>query len=241
MKLIMVTTIMFLSYGLQTVFAQCKTNIKPSSNKSLSYQERSDNRCEGFYTAMVGSSNMEVVSFTRGNFVFAADPQEVITIDASEKVPGKLNITALGIPKDLFYRMDAQLSADVPAQVWKASDVLVKNPRTQLSRNIGVLGYYELENRKVYTPLSTSTKVAQYQSNGQPIIKIICNSRVTDVRYTLDNGEEVRLSTSRRNYPSGMPIQIKLPKELKGLHTIEIKARKYNSTQWVTKRLDVKV
>ncbi len=241
MKLIIVTAVMFLSYGAQKVIAQCNPDIKPSANSTLSYQERGDNRCEGFYTAKIGLANMEVVSFTRGNFIFAADSEEVITIASKEKTPAPLNITALGIPKDLFYRMDAQISPEGASQVWKASDVLIKNPRTQLSRNIGVLGYYEADDKKVYTPLSTSTKVAKYESTSQPIIKIICNSRVTDVRYSLDNGEEVKLSGARRNYPSGMPIKIQLPENLKGEHVIEIKARKYNSTQWVTKRLNVKV
>lgn len=243
MKTFIIPTVMYLSISVQTVFAQCNPAIKPSDNKSLKYQMR-DSRCEGFYTALVGSSNMELVSFTLGDFIFADDPNEVITIKPNKVLSTTLNITALGIPKDLFYRMDAQISPEDQQQIWRASDVLTQNSRTKLSRNIGVLGYYEEKDKKFYTPLVTSTLIAKNedeQKTREPILKIICNTRVTDVRYKIDNQKDIKITESNRNYPGGIPILIKLPKNLTGEHTIEIKARKFDSTQWVTKKLDIKI
>ena len=213
--------------------AQCDTKITPSDNATIAYRSRG-NRCEGFYRAKVAANVLRVVSFTLGEFRFNPTATEVIEIKTSG-ADGAVHFRAEGIPNDLYYRLDCEFPAQSGFS-WPVKDVLLKEPRTQDARNIGLLarvGQY-------YLPVKATGKSAAADASPQALVKLVCTTRVSKVIWRI-SGQNDYVTLPGDSFPAGRNIIIRLPNSLKGKNTIEVKAKSADGTDWMNVEVPVQL
>jgi len=222
--------------------AQCDPAIKPTTNRSLRYQNRG-NRCEGLYRSKVSSSNLRLVSFTQGIFRFKGAGEEVITLTTPVEAEDTIYLRATGIPFDLYYRMDALLLRQRPFR-WPVGEVLARGSRTRYARNIGLYGYVGSPGRRVFIPVRPVSD--QYDPDDPPptvyLIQLVASRRLSRVRWRLRGQTKYRLLRGGGSFYSGIPISIRLPDQLKpGHYTLEIEAKEYNRPEYISKRYDFRL
>jgi len=222
--------------------AQCDPTIKPTTNRSLRYQNRG-NRCEGLYRSKVSSSNLRLVSFTQGIFRFKGEEEEMITLSTPVKAEDTAYLRATGIPFDLYYRMDALLLRRRPIR-WPVGEVLARDSRTRYARNIGLYGYIDAPGKRVYIPIQPVSD--QYKPNNlRPTdywIRFVASKRLSQVRWRLRGETEYKLLREGGSFYSGRPISIRLPATLEpGRYTLEIEAKEYNRPEYISKRYDFRL
>lgn len=221
--------------------AQCDPAIKPTSNRSLRYQDRG-NRCEGLYRSKVSSSNLRLVSFTQGIFQFKGEEKEVITLSTPVETENTVYLRAMGIPFDLYYRMDALLRRR-PFR-WPVGEVLARDSRTRYARNIGLYGYIDTLGKQVFVPVRPVSD--QYQpDHSKPTkywIRFVSSRRLSQVRWRLRGQTDYQLLRGGGSFYSGRPIPIRLPATLgPGRYTLEIEAKEYNRPEHISKRYDFRL
>jgi hypothetical protein len=222
--------------------AQCDPAIKPTTNRSLRYQNRG-NRCEGLYRSKVSSSNLRLVSFTQGTFRFKGEEKEVITLSTPVEAKDTVYLRATGIPFDLYYRMDALLLHRRPVR-WPVGEVLARGSRTRYPRNIGLYGYVDTPSKRVFVPIRPVSD--RYKPNSVQtapyMIQFVASKRLSQVRWRLRGQTDYQLLRDGSSFYSGRPIPIRLPATLKpGRYTLEIEAKEYNRPDYISKRYDFRL
>ena len=218
-----------------TLTAQCDGSIKPVSNEKIAYKTR-ENRCEGFFTSKVASNRLRLVSFTLGDFSFAAEEDEIIEIQSNEP---KLVLKAEGIPNDLFYRMDAEITGG--SLKWPVKDVLLQNDRTRLARNIGLLAFREDPVlHKVFSPIKAKGKHVAGDQNTLPLLKLICTTSLVIVEWRI-KGEEKYRRLEKSSFIAHTPIYIRIPADIKGEKQIQIRAKESSSIEWLNLNISIKI
>ena len=231
-----------LQSGWSSLAAQCDPDIKPTDNPILRYQDRG-NRCEGHYRSKVSSSNLQLVSFTQGIFRFKGEQEEVITLTTPVEAEDTVYLRAMGIPFELYYRMDALLLRRRPFR-WPVGEVLARDIRTRYARNIGLYGYIDTLGKRVFVPVRPVSD--QYQpDNSKPTkywIRFVASRRLSQVRWRLRGQTDYQLLRDGGSFYSGKPIPIRLPATLEpGRYTLEIEAKEYNRPEYITKRYDFRL
>jgi len=228
-------------YLAPSLTAQCDPAIKPTTNRSLRYQDRG-NRCEGLYRSKVSSSNLRLVSFTQGIFRFKGEKEEVITLNTPVESEDTVFLRATGIPFDLYYRMDALLIRQKPIR-WPVREVLARGSRTRYARNIGLYGYVGSNRKTTYVPVrAVSDQYDQNNSSSGYRIKLVASTSLSQVRWRLRDQTEYKLLRDGGRFYSGWLIPIQLPADLApGAYTLEIEAKEYNRPEYISKRYDFRL
>jgi hypothetical protein len=237
MKCSMVLLVLLICIG-QPVYAQiCDSRLQPDDNKTIQYRARK-NRCEGFYKTIVAApGELAVVGVTDGNFRFELDAKELITIAAPLVNNQAVSIRAVGIPLNMYYRLDAQLA---PGQTlaWPVADVLY--PMKLASENIGVLGWIGTEENKTYIPVMATAKIASVAQDGKIRLTVRASVDVTNVQWRsgpVQQGKTAGLSDwnkpPKTSYWAGEPIVIILPASTTGELYVEVAAQKQGTDEWL--------
>lgn len=134
--------IAFITFFGNLSFGQTCKNYTPSTwvNKKFSYQKRGNGSCEGFVKDKVSATRFEVVSFTFGKFKYDSKIEESIYLQTPKGFKSNLDIEAKGIPFDLDYRMNANIS-NKDVLNWNTGEVLLHHEKAKNYENIGVTGY----------------------------------------------------------------------------------------------------
>ena len=218
----------------------CDNSVKPSPNPSLAYKAR-QNRCEGFYTAQVGSTSFELLGCTLGEFRFQENQGEVITLEIPGATgTGVYNIRATGIPKKLYYRMDAQLTAGKSLN-WEVATSLWLDSRSRYSSNIGLLAFQEKAGSKIYTPVKSKSKLLPAAAGSNAVsLKFRVSRPLGSLRWKIGNGPEQ--DYGKPLPPADQPITLQLPADLgKGLHTVSLIYRVLNTSDPLVQTIQIQL
>ena len=218
----------------------CDSSVKPSPNPSLAYKAR-QNRCEGFYTAQVGSASFELVGCTLGEFRFQRDQGEVITLEVPGATgTGGYNIRAMGIPTNLYYRMDAQLTAGKSLN-WDVATSLWQDNRSRYDYNIGLLAFQEKAGSKIYTPVKSKSKLLPTAAGSNAVsLKFRISRPLGSLRWKIGNGSEQ--DYGKPLPPANQPITLQLPANLdKGLHTVSLIYRVLNTSDPLVQTIQIQL
>ena len=138
--------------------AECDNALAPLHSPE-GYKPRSaDPRCEGFFVSPVSGPPVELVSFTRGtvNYDLQHTDRLAISLAVARQETGQVHLRAVGIPANLYYRMDADLPPS-GAFGWPVHDVLAN---TGLTRDrVGVFAFTRTTaGALIYMPVSVGLK-----------------------------------------------------------------------------------
>lgn len=224
----------------QPVHAQgCDAQLKPVENKAMQYRVRG-NRCEGFYQSTVSAPYMDVVGVIDGKFRFESSADETLTISASLNKNQPIAVRAVGIPLKTYYRMDARLAPE-QTFVWPVKDVLYPNKLS--SKDIGIFGWMENGQEKLYVPVAALSTLNPPEQDGKIRLYLRSSVDVRSVQWRaadLVNGSCGEMSAYNKLpkslYRTGEAIEIVLPASAAGALCVEVAAQDPNSSEWL-KRL----
>jgi hypothetical protein len=218
---------------------QCDPRLQPSDNSSLRYKTRG-NRCEGFYRSKVSSASLDFIAFTIGDFRFKNDAAEVVTLSVPSAGSKKVGVRAHGIPINLYYRMDAELSGQQTLD-WDVAAVLLKDENTKRAYNIGLLAQLgEEATTQTFYPVKCNSKLLPKSAEKDSLVlQFMGSARLASFEWQLDKDPAKPL---RGSFPDGRPIQLRLSATLpKGLHTLTIKYRAQNDAETVIRRFQLQL
>lgn len=232
MKRLLKITCLFLTvtpifFG-ELVNAQCDKGLN-AAQSSDGYKQRS-NRCEGFYESQVASESFNIVGITQGKFRFKLDAKEKITISSSVVLDNGINIRAVGIPAETFYRMDAQISP-IASLEWPVGEILYPNKLTY--KDVGIYGWTGKINQKTYVPLSVITDLYGQTENNIIYVYLRASIDVKNVQWRFaDVSQDGNCAKAGdwisqdkdRIYRSGTRIICKIPTNETGLICISVSA-----------------
>jgi hypothetical protein len=234
-------TIVAVSGGLAlaalSAFAQtqhCDPLPPPESGQPI-YKARG-NRCEGFYLASYGAQSIELVSLTLGPITFPL--QAGVSLGVS--TPGSsamVHVRAVPKPPRMSYRMDATLEPGAVLD-WPVNDVLL--PENISAGRIGVFGWKDNENGRIYLPVRVVRKGAGGAAGGPIVLTIrlsfdaeLVKWRSTAlVRDSCGVFSEWKNATNRGS-DAGQPVEIELTR-MGGANCIEIAAKSETENRWMT-------
>lgn len=220
--------------------SQCDDNVNPSKHNPLHYRQFSD-RCEGFYRSKVSSESLELLSCTLGSFRFKNEKGEVISLQVPAADEKRVRVHAQGLPVDLYYRMDTELSGKQKLE-WAADDILLRHDRTKRSRNIGITAYSGKGAERVYMPVKARSKLLGAPPDSvSVIIKLVGHTRLNSLYWKLDNAQ---YQTEEGPFPDGRPILISFPVEMlleSKEYSLEIRYRPENGGRTKSRRFKLKI
>jgi hypothetical protein len=137
----------------------CVSGIEPAEQGELAYQERDNNRCEGFYVQEVSSTDISLVSLTQSGVV-----KSTSTLTMTWHVPTTsespiISIQALSIKSRLYYRMDtSEAATGQQGQFDWVTEYLNRAGITSeaIGKAIGVSAWVEESSDRLYLPLELS-------------------------------------------------------------------------------------
>ena len=230
-----------LSFG-ESLNAQCDTSLEPEQN-SRGYQKRTTNHCEGFYESKVAAGSLNIVGVTQGKFRFEFDTNELLTI-SSPIVKDTINVRAVGIPLQTYYRMDATILPNGSLK-WPVGDVLY--PYQLKYKKIGVFGWLVSKKNKTYIPLKVISAVRPAPEDSTIYIYLRASIDVMNVRWrfadvsedgTCDKADKW-IKPKKKSYKSGNRIVCKVPADRRGKICLEVKAESQEGDEKL--RLDAKI
>jgi hypothetical protein len=223
------------SCGLWGQGAKCDP-LHPSPDSSYQYKDRG-NRCEGFYVADVGASDLDLVSFQMGSIPAQLKPGEILKVS----VPGQsqpVHVRALAIPTRTFYRMDALLQPGATLN-WPVDDVLL--PEHLNPQRLGVFAWKGDEANKIFVPVRLESSAA---AASQPAIAFLTVRPSFDVEKIKWRSAPVvgqrcgeagkwrdPSNLSNSQVLAGQPVKLSLA-GLKGQYCINVRAEAESSNDW---------
>lgn len=216
-------------------FCQCDDSVRPISGM-LGYKERGEH-CEGFYRSLVSANDLQIVHFTKGPLTYSSTEAENITLSIPVSTSSPVNVRSLGIPRNLFYQMDVILKSDETFN-WNTGTVLLKKQKTKYARMIGLLGFTEANERRVYIPI----KVNNPESNQPFQIKLVSSTKVQQLKWRLRGKTEYVKISNGRAFTPGRAITFRLPNNLtSGEYTLEILGKESDGVTNISKTLKIKL
>jgi hypothetical protein len=123
------------------------------------------NRCEGFYLPRL-SGQLQVVSFTpSGDLSFTWRETTRLTVTPLKTFDAALNIRAVSLEPNVFYRMDAVIPGTGSLN-WPISPYLYRRPIRPAQ--LGVYGWTGSEDDKIFVPT-----VLREQDNAHPVVSML--------------------------------------------------------------------
>ncbi len=133
---------------------RCDPSLRQIPDNPLSYHDRND-RCEGIYVQQLGSTTLQVVSFTRSFEAYDLTSKKPLQISWN-KFPGKniIRLRAASTKRKLYYRMDTYCP---PLQNYFSWPVNILASLHILKPDIGVIAFtkYSIggKEKDIYLPL----------------------------------------------------------------------------------------
>lgn len=232
----------FLMLGMvQSGYCQsCDSELTPVENSEIRYKLRG-NRCEGFYSSKLSSGSIDVVGLIRGEFHFRLEKNEIIEISSPFVKNKPVRVRAVGIPLKTYYRMDAEIAPGTTF-LWHLGELLY--PQKLSDEKIGVFGWIEQGNDKIYVPLSVSAGSEKNPNSDKIVLYLRTTTDVENVKWrtaNMANGScsmpNIWNDTQKSSYRSGQPIPIVLP-EAQAL-CVEAAAKEKNSALWLKRNIRI--
>ena len=140
------------------------------------------NRCEGFYLPQL-SGSLRVVSFTLNNALdFTWDRGTSLKVTAARPADHRLNLRAVSLRPDVFYRMDAAMHGSASLS-WPISPYLYQ--RNIRPDQIGVYGWIGDERDKTFLPVVVAEEGGGRPDTSTLTIKLQTVLELTHFRWTL--------------------------------------------------------
>ncbi len=216
-------------------FAQCDASVQAAGG-SLGYKSRGQH-CEGFYRSLVSANDLQIVHFTKGGLAYSATEAEKIRLSVPVVTDLPVNVRSMGIPRNLFYQMDVVLNYGDSFD-WNTGEILLKNQSTKYARMLGLLGFTESGNRRVYVPV----QVDQAERSEGFQIKLVASTTVKQLKWRLRGQTEYEEIRGGRSFTPGQAIPVYLPGDLpEGTYTLEIQGKERDGVTDVTKVLRIKI
>jgi hypothetical protein len=221
--------------------AQCNPTIRPDDNACLKYRDFG-NRCEGFFKKPVATSDLVLVSFTRGVFQFKRDAGEHLLVSLPFHPKIRAHVVAQGIPLKLHYRMDADLDAGATLR-WPVNDIIVNCTGDLTSDQIGILARID-EGEPVYLPVEAVSEQMGPTHDTSLRLAVRAEMRVAQFLWRTHFqpatgpkiiGTYLPPENNRPLFRIGEPIIIKLPDNSRGRLVLEMAARPADEGQWIKK------
>lgn len=218
--------------------SNCDPTLTGLSTGALGYRDRGD-RCEGVYIKEVGSTSLQVVSFTAsfGAYDFQSDKPLIVEWTKLPNFQG-IHLRAQGLKRKLYYRMDSNQPADKTTFNWStnllASLNIVKN-------DVGVIGttpyLFGSVKKNIYVPLRIRQEGKAIENTSYSLA-ILPGTEMTEIFISLAsvaaNGEPQHFikDGERLNYgyyPAERSIHIPIPLlQTSGIYYLEIGATARN-------------
>jgi hypothetical protein len=226
--------LLFLCLPFLTI-AQCDDSVRPTSG-SMGYKARGQH-CEGFYRSLVSANDLQIVHFTKGRLAYSATEVEKIQLSVPVRTNSPVNVRSMGIPRNLFYQMDVMLNSGESFS-WDTGEVLLRNQSTKYARMLGLLGFTESGDRRVYVPV----QVNQTEEDQGFQIKLVASTTVKQLKWRLRGKTDYEAIRDGRSFTPGRAIPITLPNNLSsGEYTLEIQGKERDGVTDVTKVLRIRI
>jgi len=136
---------------------RCDPSLPVVPNNSLSYHDLGD-RCEGIYIQQLGSTTLQLVSFTKSFEAYNLSSGKPLQIKWDKSPSNSITrLRARGTKRKLYYRMDTYCSPEKNSFNWPVNILSTLNV---LKNDIGVVGITKYviggKERDIYLPLSIS-------------------------------------------------------------------------------------
>lgn len=221
--------------------ARCNPTILPDDNAYLKYRDFG-NRCEGFFKKHVSTSDLVLVSFTRGVFQFKRDAGEHILVSLPFHPKARAHVVAQGIHMKLHYRMDADLDAGATLR-WPVNDIIVSYTDDVGSEQIGILARIDAD-ESVYLPVEALSEQMGPSHEASLRLTVRADGDVAQflwrTQFQPATGPKVigtyqHPENNRPLFRSDEPIIIKLPDNTRGRLVLEMAARPADKGSWIKK------
>jgi hypothetical protein len=206
----------------------------------IGYAERSgDRRCEGFFSSPVSASGLEVVSVTFGpvDWEPEADRLYVGAPDLSPLGAQALQLRAVGLPPRLYYRLDATIASG-GTLAWPVADVLA--PGGLRPDSIGVYGWIDGPLGRVFVPVVVSA--ADAAESATVVLTLRSFGAVDRLlwREFAPDGQPTRWApVTEGRLAAGANVAFDLPDGESGLITLEFRALRAGTDDWVPLRATI--
>src|SRR5688572_32646546 len=136
-----------------TAYSQpaCDPLLRPVTGQ-LGYVPR-ETRCEGLYVSPISGRTLEIVSLTLGTVRYSLDSDMQLELrgpDSALLDQEKLNVRAVALPLNTYYRMDDVLPAG-ETLTWPIDAVLL--PARLNDGRIGIFGWVDTLNERIFAPI----------------------------------------------------------------------------------------
>lgn len=222
---------LFMGYAIQlSAQSSCDSSLQQVANNPLSYHTI-DNRCEGVFIQPVGSTSLQVVSFTESFEEYdlnSAQPLEVSWGDP----PGDsaVRLRAQGVKRKLYYRMDSYNPPDRRSFSWPVNILASLN----ISRNdIGVIALTKDSIRGAQRDIYVPVRIRQVNTgdrNSNYKLALLPGVEFSEIYISLaqlaEDGRSEKIIKDRERlgygyYPADRTIEIPLTGS-KGVYNMRI-------------------
>jgi hypothetical protein len=208
----------------QSVVAQSCDPLPTDVSSPFRYKFRANApRCEGLFTKVVaGGEGMSMVSLTIGNVLYDLSTDSSIEIRFADAPEPTTRIQGVGVPFQLYYRLDVQLPSSQTAFHLPLGDVIV--PRKIDAEKFGVYGIRTLADGTIgYIPVYAGRPGALPPSDIVAVVRP--GSDVTDVAWRIyvdptHAGEWVPVADATGLVPQGKRLDIDIGRTLPGAQNI---------------------
>lgn len=218
--------------------------LKLANPEETGYRPRTDSMCEGVYIAPTSGQepSLEMVSLTQGALVYSLETDRILYVDIPQKEEFKgrqIRLQAVGREEGVHYRMDAILDGDGPF-TWPLETVL--KPEGLEDFKIGIYGWVELGNHRIFVPLTVSPNQAVIRDQA-PINLIVKTPRRLDWMAWRFGAEDQPLGEfediARSDLMAGEWKILKIPAGEKKVLKVEVQGKPYKrrGNIWLPKTL----
>lgn len=232
-KIIFILVVFILFYTNSSIASIiCDKALTPVANKTIAYQKRNKQRCEGFYRAPVSSvGDIILMGLMYGSLDYNISKNPMLLLSAP-LVAQKINVRAVAIPFDTYYRLDGYIKANGLLK-WPLNEVV--SLEKLRAEQIGLLGWLDKNETKIYVPIN-------FGKSGQITVTVKTTMAVNQVFWrdatltgktcgVMSGWYEVKRDLY--SYDRGDPIKIIPPQESPtGKLCLEISAKKKNEEKW---------
>lgn len=233
--------IIYLYCNVSVTELAAQTNCDPTlarlSTGPLGYKDRG-NRCEGVYIKEVGSTSLQVVSFTGsfGQYDIQSNKPLIVEWAKPPNFQG-IHLRAQGLKRKLYYRMDSSQPADKTTFNW-STNVLAS---LKIEKNdIGIVGIarylFGSVEKDIYVPLHVRQEGKSIENTSYNLV-ILPGTEMTEIFISLAtvaaNGEAQKFIKDGEQlkygyYPAERSIYIPIPELQTGIYYLEIGATARN-------------
>ncbi len=220
----------------------CDSTLQQVENNPLSYHTIG-NRCEGVYVQPLGSTSLQVVSFTEFFENYDLTSSKPLQVDWETPTGStSVHLRAQGIKRKLYYRMDASSAPDKPFS-WPVNVLASLNIE---KNDIGVVALTKDsvlgKQKDIYVPVRISQNATEGSRNSNYTITVLPGLEISEIYISIAqpeiDGRPERMIKKKEKlgygyYPADRSIDIPISGiQERGVYRMQIDAtlRNGNST-----------